>query len=321
MHNCEQKPNAPAFFVKIPEYPIEIPVYERRYGEDIKRTDKPAFEHLRKYEIRRRRHRKKKIALSAIASLLVCIFVLFILVNYAPFLADHTFLKIFGFLDVTPPKIKVISPEEKMYYCEGKDALIPLIYVVNEPVSRTYYRLNGKGDLLTGNETLSLPPGRYNLTLTAYDMAANTGSVSISFTVTRIFNSLINLIDYLREDDLNTLEWRTDYTCHNFALDFIRRAESRGYYIFIYYGLWGEEERAFGDAVNSIRVVKYQGSWRYELRYEYPLISGVGHAVVKTTLNNMDLIIDPQTDIILRMDKEGGEISFIVLYEGEITEY
>lgn len=132
------------------------------------------------------------------------------------------------------------------------------------------------------------------------------------------FNSLQELINYLKEDDLNKLEWRPNFTCHHFAQEFIKRAEEKGYYVFFYYVLQGVELQAFEETICNIKIVK-QYPWGTETRwYEMP-IRDSGHAVIKTNLNGMELIIDPQTDVILK--KEGnGETRFIVLYEGEIIE-
>ncbi|MEM1883556.1 MAG: AN1-type zinc finger domain-containing protein [Candidatus Bathyarchaeia archaeon] len=222
----------------------------------------------------------------------------------------------FAILDTTPPKIRIVSPEEKMYF----NNVIPLTLIVNEPISQIFYTLNGGEEIpFSGNTTLNLPYGRYNLAVCAYDRAGNKGFSGVSFIVSRRFNSLNNLINYLRNDDLNRWMWRSDFTCHHFALEFIKRSENRGYYIFEYYALYGEELSAYENTITSIKVVKYY-PWGTETRwYEMP-IRGFGHAVVKTSLDDMTLIIDPQTDVILKMEKKNGKIAFTVLYEGEITE-
>jgi len=221
---------------------------------------------------------------------------------------------LFRFMDFTPPTIRILSPTTETY-----DATIPipLIYTINETVSWTGFSLNDMEKVtLTGNTTLSnLPPGRYNLSIYANDTKGNMGSSKVSFTVTYVFASLDELISFLREDNLSDVEWTTDYTCVEFAKDFIQRAEMKGYYCFVRYDLWGKELDEYIDAVESIEVVKKYSWATVTRRYRIPNILGVGHAVVMTKVDGMDVIVDPQTDIILAKE------DFTVLYEGEITQF
>lgn len=129
-----------------------------------------------------------------------------------------------------------------------------------------------------------------------------------------IFTSTQGLIEYLRVDDLSDREWTEQYTCDNFAKDFIKRAEEKNYYCFTYHGIWSLDLIKYNAAVESISVTK-QVQEGLEIRsYEVaPFVSGVGHAVVKVTVGAVELLVDPQTDIILTLN-------FKVVYEGEITE-
>jgi hypothetical protein len=215
-------------------------------------------------------------------------------------------------VDATPPVIKIISPETTIYNTTSNTYAVDLAYIINEPVSWIGYGLNGGETVaLTGNITLNLLPGRYNLTIYANDTVGNTGFSKVAFTVSKVFGSLTDLKNFLIVDNLSDAEWTVNYTCHEFALDFILRAEMKGYYCFTYYALWGDELDEYTIAVESIRVVKNY-PWGTETRW-YVVGIGLGHAVVRTTVNGMDVIVDPQTDIILTYP------DFKVLYEGEIT--
>lgn len=217
----------------------------------------------------------------------------------------------FVVIDRTPPTITIISPETKIYDVDT----VALTYTVNEPVSWACYSLNDAEKItLTRNTTLrNLDPGRYNLTIYANDTAGNMGFSTVSFTVTYMFDSLDEFISFLREDDLNNRAWSINYTCVEFAEDFIERAEMKGYYCFVRYDLWGNELDEYINTVESIKVVKNVPRGTETRWYWIPRI-GVGHAVVITMVDGIDVVVDPQTDIILAME------DFAVLYEGEITQ-
>lgn len=171
---------------------------------------------------------------------------------------------------------------------------------------------NAKNITLKNNITFSLPAGRYNLTIYANDTVGNMGSSKVSFTVTKVFNSLADLKNFLIVDDLSDTEWTENYTCVEFAGDFIQRAEMKGYYRFSRYDMFDDEMSKFASAINSIKVVKtYSGGT--ETRWYFVGI-GLGHEVCRTTVDSIDVIVDPQTDIVLSYP------DFAVLYEGEITQ-
>jgi len=228
-------------------------------------------------------------------------------------------------VDNTPPVITIISPRMKTYSTDP----INLIYTVNEPASWVGYSLKKVGRVsssseekitLTDNTTLTnLSIGLHDLVIYANDTVGNMGLSRVTFTVTYVFGSLDELISFLREDDLSDVEWTTDYTCHEFANDFIQRAEMKGYYCFTYYALPEDERDMYADALESIRVVKTYAwgtvVWRYDVSETWrDGLRILGHAVVRTTVDGVDVIVDPQTDIILAMK------DFTVLYEGEITQ-
>jgi len=235
---------------------------------------------------------------------LALIILVLLIVGYAIFLDAMT--------DRTPPTITIISPQRKTYDI----CTIALTYTVNEPISWAGYSSNDAENVtLAGNTTLTnLLAGRYNVTIYANDTAGNMGSSRMSFTVTNVFSSLNELTEFVREDDLSDTEWTSNYTCVEFAEDFIRRAETKGYYCFAGYDLFDDEMDEFVHVVNSIEVVKTH-SWGTETRqYTLPTVPSVGHAVCRTTVDGIDVIVDPQTDIILTVN------NFTILYEGEITQ-
>jgi hypothetical protein len=83
--------------------------------------------------------------------------------------------------DETPPRIVIISPENKSYV----STMIPLVFTINESTSWIGYSLNGQTNVtVTGNSTLSLSTGSYWIRVYAYDSYDNMGSSdTISFIV------------------------------------------------------------------------------------------------------------------------------------------
>lgn len=129
-----------------------------------------------------------------------------------------------------------------------------------------------------------------------------------------IFTSTQVLIEYLRVDDLSDREWTEQYNCDNFAKDFIVRAEEQNYYCFRYHVLQNDNLIKFNSAVAGIRVTKQVPDGFETRSYSVaPFVSGVGHAVVKVTVGGAELLVDPQTDVVLTSN-------FEVVYKGEITE-
>jgi len=85
-------------------------------------------------------------------------------------------------IDVTPPAISILSPENKTYSVNS----VQLTFTVNESTSWIAYSLNGQANVpITGNTTLTeLSDGLYSLKVYANDTAGNTGaSDMIYFTI------------------------------------------------------------------------------------------------------------------------------------------
>lgn len=79
-----------------------------------------------------------------------------------------------GPIDLTPPHISILSPENKTY----SQGTIPLTLTVNETTTWIGYSLDSQANqTLSGNGTLSdLSIGSHNITVYAKDYAENTGS-------------------------------------------------------------------------------------------------------------------------------------------------
>jgi multisubunit Na+/H+ antiporter MnhC subunit len=86
-------------------------------------------------------------------------------------------------VDMRPPNITILSPLNKNYNTTD----IPLSFIVNEPVSETAYSLDGQANVtLTGNKTVKgLSVGTHSLIVYATDMAGNTASKTVQFSVTQ----------------------------------------------------------------------------------------------------------------------------------------
>jgi hypothetical protein len=85
-------------------------------------------------------------------------------------------------LDLTPPKISILSLENKTYHSPD----VPLSFEVSESISQITFSLDGQKNVtITGNTTLTgLLNGLHNVTIYAWDIAGNAGaSEAISFTV------------------------------------------------------------------------------------------------------------------------------------------
>ena len=75
--------------------------------------------------------------------------------------------------DTMPPKITVLSPENKIYMTED----VPLIFTTNKPIVWVAYRIdNGLNVTIFGNITITLPDGWHSITLYAADADYNNGA-------------------------------------------------------------------------------------------------------------------------------------------------
>ena len=85
-------------------------------------------------------------------------------------------------VDATPPKVSLLSIENKTY----DSASVPLNFELNETVSQISYSLDGQSNVsISGNSTLTgLPNGLHNVTVYAWDETGNIGaSATTSFNV------------------------------------------------------------------------------------------------------------------------------------------
>ena len=101
-------------------------------------------------------------------------------------------------IDTKPPKITVLSPENKVY--DAAD--VPLEFIVDDLASQLSYVLDGQESVaIDGNITLSgLSNGEHNITVYAQDMAGNVGasetirlSVELPFPTTLVVASVITV--------------------------------------------------------------------------------------------------------------------------------
>ena len=90
--------------------------------------------------------------------------------------------------DSTPPKINVLSPQNKTYYTTSSTITIKLSFSVNEEVSWIAYSLDDSlNTTLSGNTTLVVPLGTHKIILYAKDLAGNVGSSNeILFSVKKV---------------------------------------------------------------------------------------------------------------------------------------
>jgi hypothetical protein len=85
-------------------------------------------------------------------------------------------------IDTMPPKVLILSVENKTY----ETSEIPFNFIINEPVTRVLYSLDGLDNVtVAGNTTLAgLSIGEHNVTVFATDEVDNTGaSETVFFTI------------------------------------------------------------------------------------------------------------------------------------------
>lgn len=82
-------------------------------------------------------------------------------------------------IDLSPPSISILSPENKTY--DATD--IPLTFALNEPASLMAYSLDGQTNVtIAGNLTLAvLPVGSHSVVVYANDTAGNAGASKIIY--------------------------------------------------------------------------------------------------------------------------------------------
>ena len=80
--------------------------------------------------------------------------------------------------DTTPPKIIVLSPENKIYTTSN----LPLVCTVDKTTVWMAYQIdNGRNVTISGNTTVILPDGQHNMTVYAADANYNNGASNIVF--------------------------------------------------------------------------------------------------------------------------------------------
>ena len=96
--------------------------------------------------------------------------------------------------DVTPPVVTITSPKSTTYNKYSVPTSIPLTYYVDESTDWEGYTRNGAANItLTGNTILyGLSKGSHTLTVYANDTSGNMGHSSVSFTVAKIPDPIIN---------------------------------------------------------------------------------------------------------------------------------
>ncbi|MEM3647829.1 MAG: hypothetical protein QW506_01530 [Thermoproteota archaeon] len=57
---------------------------------------------------------------------LSCLLLLFATVNYMPLLLPSQLHSLFSFLDITPPRVRIISPEGGTYFIREGDATVEI---------------------------------------------------------------------------------------------------------------------------------------------------------------------------------------------------
>jgi len=129
------------------------------------------------------------------------------------------------------------------------------------------------------------------------------------------FKSLDELIIFLDNDNVSDIPWTEDFVCADFTETLIKRARKQGYNTLSIKTMIGDELKRYSDVIatisHSVNTPRGTTTWYYtDLD-----LSGAGHAICETNIGNIKIVIEPQTDMIFKLDK--GE--FIVLYKGEIT--
>jgi len=112
--------------------------------------------------------------------------------------------------DTTPPKITVLSPENKIYTTNN----VPLVCAVDKSTIWMAYQIdNGKNVTITGNSTLTLSDGKHNMTVYAADSNYNNGaSNTVYFSNFAVDTVPINLI-------VTSIQ-NTTYTSNSIPLSF-----------------------------------------------------------------------------------------------------
>lgn len=88
-------------------------------------------------------------------------------------------LPVFFTVDLTPPTISILSPENATYYSRT----VWLNVSANEPIHTWWYSINSTPNVIfSPNITMDVSPGGNNITVYANDTAGNIGSATVFFT-------------------------------------------------------------------------------------------------------------------------------------------
>lgn len=88
-------------------------------------------------------------------------------------------------IDITPPTIVILSPQNKTYYSDS----IPLTFIIDEPTSWIGYSLDNQPNItISGNTVINVENGLHQIVVYANDTAGNMGSsYSVYFAVNSSF--------------------------------------------------------------------------------------------------------------------------------------
>jgi hypothetical protein len=112
--------------------------------------------------------------------------------------------------DTTPPKITVLSPEDKIYTTSS----VPLVFTINKPAIWIAYQIDsGRNVTISGNTTITLPDGWHNMTLYAADADYNNGvSETVHFSNFAVDTVPLNVTVHSIQN--------TTYTTQDLSLNF-----------------------------------------------------------------------------------------------------
>jgi hypothetical protein len=112
--------------------------------------------------------------------------------------------------DTTPPKITVLSPEDKIYTTSS----VPLVFTINKPAIWIAYQIDsGRNVTISGNTTINLPDGWHNMTLYAADADYNNGvSETVHFSNFAVDTVPLNVTVHSIQN--------TTYTTQDLSLNF-----------------------------------------------------------------------------------------------------
>lgn len=111
--------------------------------------------------------------------------------------------------------------------------------------------------------------------------------------ILRDFSSTNELIQYLQSDDTNEIVYSSpDFVCHHFTENLIRNARAGGYRL-EYLGIYGQSLKQYQD--DYVSFLSSSGgiiaTWG----------DGEGHAICIAHIEGEVFIIEPQSDVVLKL--------------------